>query len=270
MGANGAGKTTLLRLLVGEAPPPAEGCGTLWRHESLRVAYVAQHALHHLEAAQAQTPVAYIQERFARGRDAEDLKKSTLALTPEERAMSEARGGVAAVQGRRLQNKELFYEVRKTGRPEKDNSWEPLSFLSKMPPYVMKLVRDYDERLKAMQSGMEVRPLSAAEITAHLAAFGIGEELAQSKIRGFSGGQKSRLVMAAAMWNKPHLLALDEPTNYLDRESLAALAAALRAFAGAVLVVSHSAAFVDALCSERWRVEAGKVEVLKERRGIED
>ena len=76
--------------------------------------------------------------------------------------------------------------------------------------------------------------------------------------------------MAAAMWNKPHLLALDEPTNYLDRESLAALAAALRAFAGAVLVVSHSAAFVDALCSERWRVEAGQVVVLKERRGIED
>ena len=255
---------------MGEAPPPPAGCGELWRHESLRVAYVAQHALHHLEEAQTQTPVQYIQTRFARGRDAEDLKKSTIALTAEERGLSEARGGVAAVLGRTLRNKELFYEVRKTGRPDKDNSWEPLSFLAKMPPYVMKLVRDYDERLKAMQGGMEVRPLSAAEVTAHLAAFGIGEELAHSKIRGFSGGQKSRLVMAAAMWNKPHLLALDEPTNYLDRESLAALSAALRAFSGAVLVVSHSGAFVDALCSERWRVEAGELTVLKERRGIED
>jgi len=138
-----------------------------------------------------------------------------------------------------------------------------------MPPYVLKLVRDYDERLKAQQGGMEVRPLTTVEVKAHLACFGIGDELALSKIKGFSGGQKSRLVVAAAMWNKPHLIALDEPTNYLDRESLAALAAALKSFPGAALVVSHSAAFVAALCTEQWRVEKGAVEVLKDRR-IED
>jgi ATPase subunit of ABC transporter with duplicated ATPase domains len=269
VGVNGAGKTTLLRLLVGEAAPPPRGNGELWRHENLRVAYVAQHALHHLEEAQSQTPVEYIQQRFFLGRDAEDLKKSTIALTAEEQALRAGRGGVDSIVGRRAHGKELFYEVKKTGRPERDNTWEPLTFLAAMPPYVMKLVRDYDERLKAQQGGMEVRPLSAVEVKAHLAAFGIGEELALSKIKGFSGGQKSRLVMASAMWNRPHVLALDEPTNYLDRESLAALAAALRAFAGAVIVVSHSTAFVDALCSERWRVEGGTLTVIKERR-IED
>jgi len=33
----------------------------------------------------------------------------------------------------------------------------------------------------------------------------------------FAGGQKVKLVLAAAMWNSPHLLIMDEPTNYLDR-----------------------------------------------------
>lgn len=133
---------------------------------------------------------------------------------------------------------------------------------------------------------MEVRPVTAPEVKAHLAQFGIDEQLALSKIRGFSGGQKSRLVLAAALWNKPHLLVLDEPTNYrastarhacclltpppaVDRESLAALAAALRSFPGAALVVSHSSAFVSSLCSERWLVEGGQLTVLQERK-IED
>lgn len=216
------------------------------------------------------TPVEYIQTRFAAGRDAEDRHKSTIALTAEEQALSAARGGVEAICGRRLQGGTLMYEVKKQGRPAKDNSWEPLSFLQAMPPYVMKLVRDYDERLKAMQGGMEVRPLTSTEVKAHLLAFGIGEELALSKIKGFSGGQKSRLVIAAAMWNRPHLLCLDEPTNYLDRESVACLAAGLKSFVGAVLAVSHSPAFVQALCTEEWHIEQGALSVVKERRTIED
>ena len=268
-GANGAGKSTLIKLLVGDiALPPRSG--EIWRHHSLRVAYVAQHALHHLEEAQGQTPVQYIQARFQHGRDGEDRRKSTIALTAEEQALSAARGGVEAIQGRAVRGGELMYEVKKAGRKEKDNSWEPLSFLQAMPPYVMKLVRDYDEQMKAQQGGMEVRALSAAAIKEHLAAYGIGEELALSKIKGFSGGQKSRLVIACAMWNKPHLLCLDEPTNFLDRESIAALACALKTFPGAALVVSHSTAFVQALCTEEWHVEGGAVSVVKERRAIED
>ena len=49
-----------------------------------------------------------------------------------------------------------------------------------------------------------------------------------------------KLVLAAAMWNNPHLLVLDEPTNYLDRESLGALASAINDFQGAVIMISHN------------------------------
>jgi ABC-type multidrug transport system ATPase subunit len=41
-----------------------------------------------------------------------------------------------------------------------------------------------------------------------------------------------KLVLAAAMWSNPHMLVLDEPTNYLDRESLGALAQAIKDWSG--------------------------------------
>jgi elongation factor 3 len=59
------------------------------------------------------------------------------------------------------------------------------------------------------------------------------------------------------MWNRPHLLVLDEPTNYLDREALGALTQAIKNFAGGVLIISHNAEFVNALCSEKWEIEGG-------------
>lgn len=49
-----------------------------------------------------------------------------------------------------------------------------------------------------------------------------------------------KVVIAAAMWQNPHMLVLDEPTNYLDRESLGALAAAIKDYGGGVVMISHS------------------------------
>jgi elongation factor 3 len=48
-----------------------------------------------------------------------------------------------------------------------------------------------------MQSGLDVRPLTSVEVYAHLADFGVNMELADGKIKRMSGGQKSRLVLAA-------------------------------------------------------------------------
>lgn len=124
-------------------------------------------------------------------------------------------------------------------------------------PYVMKLVKAYDEKLAASASGADQRPITIPEIKKHLKDFGINEVLATGKIKNLSGGQKSRLVMAAALWSKPHLLALDEPTNYIDRETLAALAESLKTFNGGVFIISHNAAFVEEVCNEQWPVSGG-------------
>merc|ERR1712087_936393 len=72
------------------------------------------------------------------------------------------------------------------------------------------------------------------------------------RLGALSNGQRARAVLAAATWLSPHLLVLDEPTNYLDRPSLAALTAGLQTFGGGVLVISHTVEFLDQVCSERW------------------
>ena len=59
-------------------------------------------------------------------------------------------------------------------------------------------------------------------------------------------------VLAAACWKRPHLIALDEPTNFLDKDTVNALVAAIRSFKGAVLVISHHPDFVSQVEIERF------------------
>jgi elongation factor 3 len=122
------------------------------------------------------------------------------------------------------------------------------------------LIMQADEKIAAKEAGLDIRPVTTTEIQKHLDDFGLAQEFGTyGKIRGLSGGQKVKLVLAAAMWNCPHLLVLDEPTNYLDREALGALATALNEWGGSVLMISHSKEFYSSVCTENWIVADGKV-----------
>ena len=123
------------------------------------------------------------------------------------------------------------------------------------------MVKNYDLKVQALESGLAVRPITSAEILEHLDDFGLGSDLAHGKIKQLSGGQRQRLVICAAFWSKPHLIALDEPTNYLDNDTLAALTQALKGFKGAVVTVSHNEDFVKEISNERWVVAGGSVTV---------
>ena len=61
------------------------------------------------------------------------------------------------------------------------------------------------------------------------------------------------------MWNNPHLLIMDEPSNFLDRDSLGGLAVAIRDFKGGVVMISHNEELVGALCPEHWNVDQGRL-----------
>merc|ERR1740138_886456 len=127
---------------------------------------------------------------------------------------------------------------------------------------LMKLMMQVDERIAFEASGIATKKLTALNIQKHLDCFNLESQFGTySKISALSGGQKVKVVLGAAMWMEPHILILDEPTNFLDRDSLGALATAVKNFAGGVLIISHQREFYSALCPEVWSVVDGKVAV---------
>lgn len=121
---------------------------------------------------------------------------------------------------------------------------------------------------KLASAAGDKKALTRANVEEYLNDFGIDAELAShSHIKGLSGGQKVKLVLAAAMWHHPHFLIMDEPTNYLDRDALGALAGAITVFEGGVLLISHNAEFTDALCPETWAVDEGVLTITKREEG---
>merc|ERR1711982_158035 len=71
------------------------------------------------------------------------------------------------------------------------------------------------------------------------------------------GGQKVKIVLGAAMWQNPHILVIDEPTNYLDRDALGALTEAIEKWTGGVVVISHNLEFCNRVATEKWIMDAG-------------
>ena len=98
---------------------------------------------------------------------------------------------------------------------------------------------------KAAAAGESAGPSDEGELRGFLGSLGLPGRLASDvPVRKLSGGQLVRLALARILQRRPHLLILDEPTTHLDYETVAALRAALRAWAGAVVLISHDRWFV--------------------------
>lgn len=263
IGANGAGKSTLIKLLTGETIPQT---GRVEKHPNLRIGYIKQHALEHVEMHMEKTPNQYLQWRYANGDDREVLMKQTRVLTPEDKAQMEKMVNLGPGMGeRKIENlmgrqkfkKSFQYEVKWVGMLPKHNTQVSRETLLELG--FDKLVQEFDDH-EASREGLGFRQLEPKIISKHFEDIGLDPEIANhNEISGLSGGQKVKVVLAGAMWNNPHLLVLDEPTNYLDRDSLGGLAVAIREYKGGVVMISHNEEFVGALCPEQWHVADGRV-----------
>jgi len=262
VGVNGAGKSTLIKLMVGELEPDQ---GTSERHPNLRVAYVAQHAFTHIEAHLDMTPCEYVMWRYRGGIDKEMVNKDANTMTEEEMKALRAKakelkaGVIEELLARRTGKREHEYEVKWEGTV-KENTWHSRSELKEWG--YEKMVNQKDEQI-AMESMLGQRKLTTGEIQKHFDGFGLEPQFAQhTRMGALSGGQKVKVVLGAGLWNLPHLVILDEPTNFLDRDSLGALASAIKEFKGGIFMVSHNAEFYEALCPEKWILESGRLTVM--------
>merc|ERR1740123_2482611 len=274
--------------------------GSIWKAAGLRLAYVAQHAFHHLEKHMQETPTAYIMWRFAGNDDKESIEFKSDDLSVDEEKAREQKWCIDSVTGsvrrctdpkedakkakadeagavvpeatvnRRQKKKEktFEYEVKWTFKPMESNCWVEKEILIKMG--YKKLVEREDERQAAM-AGLMTKQLTQPGVEKPLADFGVDPESAShTQINQLSGGMKVKVVLAAAMWQNPHVLILDEPTNYLDREGLDALVLAIKDYKGGVLIISHNKEFCDGVAQEKWIMNKGYLRIEGESMDVEE
>ncbi|EON99672.1 putative prion formation protein 1 protein [Phaeoacremonium minimum UCRPA7] len=263
IGPNGAGKSTLIKLLTGETIPSQ---GKVEKHPNLRIGYIKQHALEHVEMHLEKTPNQYLQWRYQHGDDREVFLKQTRILSDKDREQMEVTIDIGdgkgpkqieALVGRQKYKKTFQYEVKWKGWLPKFNTM--ISRETLLDRGFDKLIQEFDDH-ESSREGLGYRELQPSVISKHFEDLGLDPEIANhNEIGSLSGGQKVKVVIAGAMWNNPHLLVLDEPTNFLDRDSLGGLAVAIREFKGGVVMISHNEEFVGALASEQWHVNDGRV-----------
>jgi ATP-binding cassette subfamily F protein 3 len=106
-----------------------------------------------------------------------------------------------------------------------------------------------------LEAAVHQTGLSPNEARALLGRFLFSGEEAEKPLDGLSGGERKRLGLAALVAGGANVLVLDEPTNHLDLESREALEDALASYEGAVLLVTHDRALLDAVGTRTIAVE---------------
>ena len=116
---------------------------------------------------------------------------------------------------------------------------------------------ELDSTANVIEAAQRATGLTPNKTRALLGQFLFSGEAAEKPVEGLSGGERRRLSLAILVHSGANVLILDEPTNHLDLESREALEAALQRFEGALLLISHDRALLDAVGSRTIAVEDG-------------
>ena len=117
-----------------------------------------------------------------------------------------------------------------------------------VPAYFSQHTQELPKRGSVLEAAMKETGLNRPQTQTLLGRFLFsGWEMHEREVAALSGGERRRLALALLVASGANFLVLDEPTNHLDLESREALEAALEAFPGTVLIVSHDRALLDAV-----------------------
>jgi ATP-binding cassette subfamily F protein 3 len=119
---------------------------------------------------------------------------------------------------------------------------------------------ELDERGSVLDATQGATRLPRPQAQALLGRFLFsGWEAHDKPVAVLSGGERRRLALAHVVASGANFLVLDEPTNHLDLESREALEAALDAFPGTILIVSHDRALIDGIAERTLAIEEGEL-----------
>ena len=126
------------------------------------------------------------------------------------------------------------------------------------PAYFSQHEVELDERGSVLEATMAATGLRRTDAQSLLGRFLFsGWDAHEKPVAVLSGGERRRLALALVVASGANFLVLDEPTNHLDVESREALEAALEAFPGTVLLVTHDRALLDAVSGRVLAIEDG-------------
>lgn len=272
VGPNGAGKSTSVKILTGQLQPQE---GTVWTYPGVKIGYIAQHAFAHIENHLDKTPNEYIRWRYEGGEDKEGLDRVTMKMTEEDEAKLDKivmvdnpdnsrgikikRTIKRLTNGRRVGKRTREYEVEFDNCSNDMNIWLEEDDLIKRGYH--KILKVIDSKCDAAENSYR-KSLTMENVQQHLEGIGMDSENANhTKIKQLSNGEKVKVVLGAALWFQPHILILDEPTNNLDRDGLAALSVAIKDFEGGIIIITHDEQFCKEICKETWVIENGILNV---------
>merc|ERR1719396_258026 len=188
-----------------------------------------------------------------------DVRKCDMTDTPEGKKERAAKVTPEAILNRQkhTKTKKYIYEVKWMHKPVECNCWVERDILLAMG--YSKLVHKKDEQ-EAAAAGLLSKPLTQPGVEKALKDFGVDAESASHQpLASLSHGQKVKVVICASCWQNPHIIILDEPTNYLDRDGLGALVRGLETYQGGVAIISHNTEFTDSVCSQKWIMEKSEL-----------
>merc|ERR1712100_683324 len=165
-----------------------------------------------------------------------EVKKCDMTDTPEAKKERAAAVIPEALLNRQkhTKTKKYIYEVKWMHKSIESNSWVERETLLEMG--YSKIVAKKDEQ-EAAAAGLLSKSLTQPGVEKALKDFGLdGEAASHSPLGSLSHGQRVKVVICASCWQNPHIVILDEPTNYLDRDGLGALVRGLEAYQGGVVI----------------------------------